>query len=93
MFGTPVTYVPLVGAAVPVQSVFRETPITVTGPDGGDVLIEAVTWRVPKTSLMGVVRGDHILLSDGRRFRVLNQIGTGSPATDAFVVYEMELVP
>lgn len=92
VFGAPVTYLPVNGQSVAVQSVFREEPITVSGSDGGDVLIEAPTWKVPSDVLSDVPRGARITLADGRIYRILNRIGTGSPAADAFVVYELELV-
>ncbi|SOC13758.1 hypothetical protein SAMN05877809_10710 [Rhodobacter sp. JA431] len=92
VFGAPVTYQPKSGAAVVVQSIFREEPITITGEQGQDVLIEAPSWRVPRDLLSGVKRGDQIALADGRVFQVLAQIGTGSPASDAFVLYELEPV-
>lgn len=93
VFGASVLFIPNVGSPRSIQSIFRETPITVTGPDGGDVLIVAPTWRVARNLLSDAVRGDQIEVTGGRRFRVLNQITSGSPASDAFVVYELELVP
>jgi hypothetical protein len=93
MFGGPIFYIPLTGAPRFIKSVFRETPITVTGPDGGDVLIVAPTWRVPKVLLSDAARGDQVEVSDGRRFKVLNQIPSGSPAADAFMLYQMEYLP
>lgn len=92
MFGAPVSFQPKSGVVSVVYSVFREEPITVSGSDGGDVLIEAATWRVPKTAGITARRGDQIQVSDGRLFKILNQIGTGSPAQDAFVVYQLEVV-
>jgi hypothetical protein len=93
VFGAPVTYLPAGGIPRDIRSIFRETPITIGGSDGGDVLIEAPTWRVSKADLAGAARGDRIALPDGRVFRVLNRIGTGSPAADAFILHELELVP
>lgn len=92
-FGAPITYLPVSGTALSVQSVFREDPITITGDNGQDVLVEAPSWRVPKSVLADVRRGDRISLPDGRMFKVLNRIGTGSPAADAFMLYELELMP
>lgn len=91
-FGAPVTFIPAFGPRLTVQSVFREPPVTVAGQDGGDVLIEQPIWRVPRDRLAHAARGDQIQLADGRRFKILNRIGTGSPATDAFVEYELEAV-
>lgn len=90
VFGAPVMYLPQTGEPRAVQSVFRESPITVSGPDGGDVLIVAPTWKVPRNLLPEVRRNDQIEVSGGRLFKVLNQIGSGSPASDAFIIYELE---
>jgi hypothetical protein len=92
-FGASVTYLPASGGTLTVHSVFRETPIEIAGDAGGTVLIEAPTWRVPVSLLASASRGDRIQLGDGRIFKVLNGIKTGSPAADHFRLYEMELVP
>jgi len=91
VFGAPVTWLPQFGAPQVVQSVFREEPIGISDAEGRDVLIEAPTWRVPRDLGVTPRRDDRIRLDDGRVFTVLNQIGTGSPARDAFRVYELEL--
>ena len=93
VFGAPVVFTPQGGSSQTLKSMFRETPITVSGPDGGDVLIVAPTWRVPRDILTDVRRGDTITVPDGRVFKVLNQLPSGSPAQDAFVLYELEHLP
>lgn len=93
VFGAPIVFTPQVGAPQTLQSVFRETPISVSGADGGDVLIVAPTWRVPKSILSTAQRGDLITVPDGRQFRILNQLASGSPADDAFILYELEELP
>ena len=90
VFGASVLFVPQVGTSRAIQSVFRETPITIVGEDGRDLLIFAPTWRVQKDLLSNAVRGDQIEVTGGRRFGIKNQIGSGSPADDAFVIYELE---
>lgn len=89
--GAPVTFLPAVGAPVVVQSIFRETPIEVLGDDQRPMLITAATWRV-RRDLVQATRGDQIQLADGRLFRVSNKVISGSPADDAFMIYEMEAV-
>lgn len=91
--GASATYLPVTGSAAQIRGVFREEPIEVAREDGSVVLIEAPTMRVSRAVLADVRRGDRFLLADGRTFKVLNRIGTGSPAADAFFVYELELVP
>lgn len=93
-FGASVRFAPQSGAIQDVHSVFRRGPIEVEGEDGTAVLIEAPTWRVPKGSLSPMPqRGDQITPSDGRIYAIVNEHSTGSPASDAFVIYVLERVP
>jgi len=91
-FGSPIDWRQNGGVPVSVQSVFRETPISVATEDGHSVLITAPTWRVPRPAADLVQAGDTISPSFDKFFRVLNKIGSGSPAADAFVVFELEEV-
>ncbi|PTX38717.1 head-tail joining protein [Gemmobacter caeni] len=91
VFGGSVTFLPQVGEGRVVQSVFRETPVEVTGDDGGTVILNMPTWRVRKSDAVAV-RGDQIEVSDGRRFIVGPGYISGSPAFDAFVTYRLEPV-
>ncbi|WP_041527107.1 head-tail joining protein [Paracoccus aminophilus] len=90
--GTSITYHPASGAARDIQSVFREAPIEVEGADGHEVLITAPTWRVSRAIVPDVRRGDRIAVSGGRIFRVMAVHPTASPAMDAFVVCELQVV-
>lgn len=91
IFGAPILVFPAVGRSFTVQSIFREEPIQVTGEDGRDVLITAPTWKVPQDLARALRRGDRIQpVTGGPWFKVLNQIHSGSPATDRFVIFEME---
>lgn len=92
-FGSPVPWTPDGGIATAVQSVFRETPISVATEDGHSVLITAPTWRVPRPAADLVQTGDTIEPATARFFRVLNKVGNGSPAADAFVIFELEEIP
>lgn len=80
------------GATSYVQSVFRESPISVATEDGHSVLITAPTWRVQRPAADEVQTGDTIEPVFGRSFTILNKIGSGSPASDAFVIFELEEV-
>lgn len=92
VLGAPVIYRPVSGPPVTVRSIFREQPVEVTGEDGHPVLIEGPSWRVARNLVAAPARGDEIETADGRRWRVLNRIGSGSPAGDAFFVCELEKV-
>ncbi|SCY61596.1 head-tail joining protein [Paracoccus tibetensis] len=92
VLGEPVEYAPRVGLIREIQSIFRESPIEVTGADGQAVLIEAPTWRVSGSLAPELARGDLIRVPDGRRFSVTTVHKSGSPAADAFVIAELHLL-
>jgi len=92
VFGAPVLFLPRTGGEQQIKSVFREEPVTVTGEDGREVLIVAPTWKVPSTAGVDIVREDCIEPGNGKRYRILNRIHSGSPASDRFVIYELEAV-
>lgn len=93
VFGAPITYLPAGGPGLPVQSVFRETPIEVASDTGGSVLITEPTWRVPRNLVPNPRNPDRIQLPDGRLFEVVNQAPSGSPASDGFILCIMEYMP
>lgn len=90
--GSLVAYQPRSGDLRDLQSVFREAPIEIEGADGHEVLISAPSWRVARDLAPEVRRGDHITVSGGRVFKIMNVHPTASPARDAFVVCELQLV-
>lgn len=93
VLGGPVTFVDsATNAQVTVTAVFREEPIEVAGENGGLVLIEQPSVRVPQTLAPGLKRGDRVILGDGRQFKIESKIVSGSPASDRFMICTLELV-
>lgn len=92
VFGANILYQPKVGSSREVQSVFREQPIEATDQDGHPVLIVAPTWRVQRALVPELARGDKILPANGKTYSIKNLWPSGSPAADAAVICEMELV-
>lgn len=92
VFGAPVTYQPAGGAPRSVQSVFRDQPVEAMDPDGHPVLIVSPSWRVEAGLVPELARGDRILAPNGKTYAILNTQPTGSPASDAAVICELELV-
>ena len=93
VFGGSVRYEPVEGFVRDVASIFRETPVEVVGADGQAVLIEAPTWRVARTLVPEVRRGDVLRVGDGRLFTITAIHTAGSPAADAFLLCELHLRP
>ncbi|WP_273687359.1 head-tail joining protein [Ketogulonicigenium vulgare] len=73
----------------PVQSTFRQAPISTTDSNGLEVLIIAPTWRVIRARVPDVKMDDQIRVG-GVIYRVVNVHPTGSPAQDAQVLCELE---
>ncbi|WP_370576789.1 hypothetical protein [Paracoccus sp. PAR01] len=92
VLGGMVTYSPAGGTGRDLRSIFREAPIEVEGADGQIVRIEAPTWRVGRDLAPEVRRGDQITVPDGRTFTVMVVHPTGSPASDAYLICEMQIV-
>jgi predicted DNA-binding transcriptional regulator YafY len=76
-----------------VQAMFREEPIAVAAENGGSVIIELPTLRVPKTVAPSIRRGLSVTVPDGRRFKIESIIRSGSPADDRFIICTLELAP
>jgi hypothetical protein len=91
IFGDEVQYAPRAGRVRRIPSVFRESPIEVTGADGQEVLIDAPTWRVERHLVPEIARDDLIRVPDGRFFKITTTHNGGSPAGDAFILCELHL--
>ncbi|MFV0303563.1 MAG: hypothetical protein ACK5IP_22300 [Paracoccus sp. (in: a-proteobacteria)] len=92
VLGESVGYRPQGGISRDVVSIFREAPIEVEGADGQIVRIDAPTWRVRRDLAPEVRRGDQIVLQDGRTFSVMVVHPTGSPASDALLICEAQIL-
>lgn len=92
VFGAPVSYTPAGGVTRAVASVFRETPIEAIDQDGHPILIMGPTWRVQKQLVPEVKKGDVIDPGNGKIYSIRNVQPTGSPATDAAVICELERI-
>jgi hypothetical protein len=93
VFGAPVMVFPVAGGMLTGNAIFRDTPISVATEDGHSLLVTSPTLRMQRPDADQIAAGDEIQPDgDARRFRVLNRLASGSPAADAFVVFELELI-
>lgn len=92
VFGAPVAHLPVVGAPVTMRGIFREQPIEVADEDGRAILIIAPTLRVRKADAATIATRDEIEPGNGKTYTVENRHPSGSPANDAFVIFELEEV-
>lgn len=93
VFGASVTYLPASGDPIAVGSIFREAPIEVMGADGAPILITDPTWKLERGKISpDPARGDRIRTGDGRLWLIQSRHVTGSPASDRFLLYQLEAI-
>ena len=93
VFGGTLTWTPSGGSATDLVAVFRARPVRLPTEDGGEILDVAPTVQIRRPDADSVARGDTIAPGDGNTYRVLNSLPSGSPAPDAFVMFQLELIP
>ena len=89
VFGAPVMIMPVRGGQYSIQGVFRQEPVEVTQDDGRSVLIARPTLRVPVPVADAIARDDRINV-EGVNYTVLNRMRSSSPASDRFVMFELQ---
>ena len=90
-FGAGVVITPLAGGSpVSLKAMFRAEPVTLSGEHGQDILGVLPTLRVPATLAAMITTGDQVEPGNGKTYRIVNRLPSGSPATDAFQVFELE---
>ncbi|UWQ77611.1 hypothetical protein K3725_09775 [Leisingera sp. S132] len=90
VLGSTVSHTPPEGGKHILDAVFREDPMEIPDEDGGSTLVLSPTLKVPADHAGGIVRGSVIEPGNGKSYSVLNGQPGGSPAVDAFVIYELE---
>ena len=90
LFGDVVSVTPDGGLAREIQAVFRETPAPVLTDEGGEIMtvvptLIAVAGDVADLVPYGIVRPDN-----GKVYRVIDKVPSGSPADDATMILRLE---
>lgn len=92
VLGDSVTVQPKGGAERAEQAVFREGPVVVLGGDGSEVTTVLPTLSGDRRALVDLVRGSTVKPGNGKTYRVLSGLPSGSPAADARLTLELELI-
>lgn len=92
-FGSTVTHTPAGGSAASVQGIFRSIPVEAAEDDGRIALVVASSLQVLATDAAGIAYGDTIAPGDGATYTVRGRMPSGSPAADAFVLFQLEKNP
>ena len=92
VFGGTVTILYGTGSARAVNAIFRNQPRMVDGQNG--VQIEAIipVLRGSKADLADLDEGDLVDPQDGEIYRILFAEQSASPASDALITLQMEIV-
>lgn len=90
LFGAPVTITPDGGEPAVLRGVFREEPVEVADGDNGSVIDVAITLRVQRPGADDVETGAIVAPGNGKTYRIMNRITSGSPAADGFTVFELK---
>ncbi len=92
VLGSSVIWTPAGGPATAIAAVFRETPVAEPDDEGREILVTMPVLKVQRPAADGIGRGDIIAPDNGKTYRILNRHPSGSPASDAFVLFELEIV-
>lgn len=92
VFGADVVHIPAGQSARTIRAIFRSEPIEEDTGDGRPVLILSPTVSVQAADAALIDVGDEIRPSLGGEYIVVNKIANGSPASDAFTIFELEKV-
>lgn len=91
VFGARITHWPRSGVEHDLQGIFRAPPITLMGEDGRGVLETGPALRVARPAADDVAVGDLVRPAGDALYRVISRTPGGSPAADAFILFELEL--
>lgn len=92
VFGGPVLVTPKGGSEREARAVFREGPVLVLGRDGQEVTTVIPTLSGDRRQLEDLVRGSLVAPGNGKTYRCLSALPSGSPAEDARLTIELERI-
>lgn len=90
--GDSVKTYPAGGAEVVIRGIFREEPVEVLDSDGNPVLTIGPSLQIQKPDIGALIRDDVIDPDNSKTYRVTTSWPSGSPASDAFVVFDLERI-
>lgn len=92
VLGTSVSWTPHGGSATDIDAIFREDPVAEADDQGREILVTMPSLRVQRPAAVAIARGDIVEPGNGKTYRILNKHPSGSPASDAFVLFELEIL-
>lgn len=92
-FGGTVTLHPGTPQARDVAAVFRQVPRRVDGLNGVDIETLVPVLRAPRSELVDLTEGDLVDPKDGQIYKFLFQEESASPASDALITAQLEVMP
>ena len=92
-FGGPVTLHPDTSQARDVAALFRKVPRRVNGHNGIEIEVLVPVLRASRADLANLSAGDLVDPKDGQIYKFLFQEESPSPASDALVTAQLEVMP
>jgi hypothetical protein len=92
VFGSTVTLAPQAGFASKIQAVIRSEPVPLIAPDGRTTLDMRPEMRVTSGIAAKICSGDSIITAAGKAYKVVARQPSGSPAEDAMVIFDLEVI-
>lgn len=90
VFGDAVTVTPNAGVPREIQGILREGPVELLDEQGVVVATAEATLKAHATDVTDLRSGDLIVSAGGVQYKFLSHLPSGSPASDAFVVIQLE---
>jgi len=92
-FGGTVTLHPGAPQARDIQAVFRQVPRRVDGHNGVEIETLIPVLRAPRHELADLSEGDLVDPKDGQIYKFLFREESASPASDALITAQLEVIP
>lgn len=91
-FGGRVMHAPAQGVPVEIEAIFRREQVEMLAEDGTVSLDMAPMLHVAEPVASTIATGDLVTPEGGVAHRVKNRHPSGSPAVDAFVIFQLQEV-
>lgn len=92
VFGSTVTLASQAGFSSQIQAVIRSEPVPLVAPDGRTTLDMRPEMRVTSGIAAEICSGDSIITASGKAYRIVARQPSGSPAADAMVIFDLEVI-
>jgi hypothetical protein len=90
IFGGPITFARLAGGTVDFTGIFRNLPVRIQTPDGGEIMSTIPSLRLHRVDARQLEEGD-TFTADGETYAFLSYEAPENPSPDALVSCQIEV--